>query len=974
MIRLLLHLTLIFCSNGVAQAQTVQKSFPADTARVRRYLHLAEEVMVSDPLKAQAYNDSALLISRKINEPKFIALSLTSIGTVHRMGGDFPEAHENFLQAISVSPPMSPWLRETYLEDGITLLRMSEHDSSMHTLERGLQLISEYPDRYTEASIYNMMGNVRRAQNQYNEALEAYIKSVKLFEESEDHKGLAQALSNIGNIHNLMGETDLAMTYAKRSLESAVAAGVRSSIAYSNALIGRIYRKQKKLDEALRSYQEAARIYREINFTRETGETLLSIGNIYFDKNDHRQALREYLTSLGVSKSIHDSLMMTHAYVSAASAQSYLGQFREARSYLDSTIAIAAKKRLPTQRMDAYQVMSEILEMEGNYKASKEYYIRFISLRDSLTEVQNREQAQEIEARFQSEKKDDAIRILNAENQLRETQQVYLVVFTLLLIAVAGVLYNRYKVKLKANEKLRELDQIKSRFFANISHEFRTPLSLILGPVESMIADTPDGERRENLLLLQRNARRLKLLINQLLDLSRIESGTMELRLEESDIAHTLNVIAGTFSSLAERKGILFNHCVMQSCNGCYDREKVDIIITNLLSNAFKFTQEGGTVTMKCTVEEGRLTVDVSDSGIGIPQESLPKIFDRFFQVDDSQTRTSEGSGIGLSLSKELAELHRGTLVASSQEGVGSSFRLSIPVTREFYPGMTIHKPISPLEEIVPSASAGLPLAKSDEEHKSLLLIAEDNPDMQAFLASILRTRFRLAFAQNGVEAFERAVATVPDLIISDWMMPEMDGRGLCAKIKTTDITSHIPVLMLTARADQPSKLEGLETGADDYLVKPFDSRELLVRIDNIVEQRRRLREIFSQHVVLEPKQVTLPSRDADFVARMMDLLEEKFADPGFDVEQMAEVMCMSRMQLHRKVKALSDQSPGEFIRRFRLERAKQFLSAQRLQVSEVCFQSGFNNVSTFSRAFRDYTGVTPTEYAATASQKAKML
>lgn len=249
-------------------------------------------------------------------------------------------------------------------------------------------------------------------------------------------------------------------------------------------------------------------------------------------------------------------------------------------------------------------------------------------------------------------------------------------------------------------------------------------------------------------------------------------------------------------------------------------------------------------------------------------------------------------------------------------------------------------------------------------------MIAEDNDDMQKFLVDLLKDSYRTISTFNGLEAYQRSQTVVPDLVISDWMMPVMDGRTLCEKLKTTNTTSHIPVLMLTARADQPSKLEGLETGADDYITKPFDNNELIVRIHNLIEQRKKLRQLFSREMVLQPKQISLPSRDAEFLSRLVSLLEEKYNDPEFSVEELSQEVAMSRMQLHRKVKALTDQSPGEFLRTFRLERAKQMLSGTGLQVSEVCYKTGFNNVSNFSKVFKEYTGVTPSEFMSAITEK----
>lgn len=978
---------------AVAQTNSPEKHYDSlykelkrsrsDTSTIKLYHLLAKQSAEDSPNRALLYEDSALTIARKINDPKYISKTLTNIGSHYRMISEFQKSYAHLLDAINVSPPSSPWLGQTYLEAGITLLRMSNTDSAMTYVTLGLDHIEKYPDKDLEASFYNLLGNIKRQENKYVEALDNYIKSVRLFEQQRNLRGLTQALSNVGNIHNLLGNPDRALDYAQQSLETAKAANVKSSIAYSYRLLGRIYRKQGKLDEALKAYNSTMELYRALGSKRDLGETQTSMGNIYFDKGQYDNALTEYLSALSNARSIDDTLSMSFAYLAAGNTYMELKRYKNAKAFLDTALILSTKKNIPTVRMDSYEVMSLMYEMLGDYKLSKLYYRKHISIRDSVTAIQNSRAAQEVATRYQSEKKDDAIRLLNAENELKATQiksknreRNYLLIFLALSVALAGIIYNRYKVKLKANQKLKELDEIKSRFFTNVSHEFRTPLSLIIGPLEEKLRLAQASEK-DDLQMMYRSAKRLQILINQLLDLSKLEAGSMELHLQEAELSSVIKLISGTFSSLAERKGLIYKQEIFQGpYKGCFDRDKLEKMLTNLLSNAFKFTPEGGLVNLKASINEGKLIIEVKDSGIGIPEEKLGLIFNRFYQIDDSITRSSEGSGIGLSLTKELAELHRGTLSASSREGIGSIFILALPVTRDAFRDLPVAASMVDEATIgnTPSSEYESQAAIDTDENKPLILVAEDNTDMQRFIYGLLKEKYRVVCVSNGKEAFDRAKAIVPDIVITDWMMPIMDGLTCCEKIKTTDATCHIPVLMLTARADQPSKLEGLETGADDYLVKPFSTHELGVRVHNLIEQRKKLRKIFSKEMILQPKEISLPSRDATFLTNLLALLEKNYADPDFSVEELSEEVHMSRMQLHRKLKALADQSPGEFLRRFRLERAKQLLSVDGLQVSEVCFKVGFNNVSHFSKAFRDFTGITPTEFIESVAVKNKML
>jgi signal transduction histidine kinase/DNA-binding response OmpR family regulator len=948
--------------------QSILKNTSADTSRINLYHKLADATLPEEGPVAIAYEDSALMIANRLGDVEHRAVTLTRIGALHRRMSDYTTAYPFFLQALNISPKGSKWLRSTYLEAGNTLLRMTQVDSSLHMLEHGLALEKEYPDENIRGALYNMMGNVRRVQNKYEDALSMYIEAIKLFEKQKNIAGLTQAQSNAGNIHNLLGNTEKALEYALQSLETAKESKVKSSIAYSNRLLGRIYRNINKPEDALRSYEDAIAMYREMKSIRDIGETRLGIGNIYYDLKKYHEAMRQYKEALRWTKSIPDTLLTTYIYVAAGMTQLTMKNYWAARRYTDSSIVMSTKKGLASLEMDSYHTMAEIFEAEGDYKNSMAFYKKYRSIRDSLTDIENKKAAAEVEARYQDEKKDDAIRILNAENELKATQQKYLIAFVVLLVIVALVLYNRYSVKQKANRKLRELDQIKSRFFTNVSHEFRTPLSLILGPLEEKLAKTNDQNDKETFLLMQRNASRLQNLINQLLDLSRIEAGSMELHLEEGDPVSALRLISGTFSSLAERKRITFTQEISNETPiGYFDRDKIEKIVTNLLSNAFKFTPEGGKVYFKATIVNDKLVVEVRDSGIGIAPEKIDFIFNRFYQTDDSITRVSEGSGIGLALTKELTELHRGTLTVSSVKDFGSVFTLTLPISRAAYNDLPIKEKkketITTLNDLQRHTEA----AFDENDTRPIVLIAEDNEDMRHFTAGLLKEHYRIVTAVNGKEALKQAQILVPDLVISDWMMPEMDGRTLCENLKIKDTTSHIPVLMLTARADQSSKLEGLETGADDYLVKPFHTQELVVRVQNLIEQRKRLRAIFSREMILKPKEISLPSRDAEFLSNVISILEKRYSDSSFGVEEFAQSANMSRMQLHRKLKALTDESPGDFLRHFRLERSRQFLSVPGTSVSDVCFKVGFNNVPNFSRAFKDEFGMTPTEFIQSA-------
>ncbi len=537
-------------------------------------------------------------------------------------------------------------------------------------------------------------------------------------------------------------------------------------------------------------------------------------------------------------------------------------------------------------------------------------------------------------------------------------------------------------------EKMHEIDKMKSHFFANISHEFRTPLTLILGPLEKFLSREVDQDK-PIYQAMQRNAKRLLNLVNQLLDLSKLEEGNMRLETRPAAIFAFLKAIVFSFTSLAERKQIQY-HFQYPTDNPVvyFDADKLEKIISNLLSNAFKFTPEGGNVTISVRLlpaKDQRLTspisindkqlpklktleLSVKDNGMGIPKDQLAKVFDRFYQTDNSHTGKPEGSGIGLALVRELVELHAGEIVVESESGEGTCFTVRLPLAvADLEETVIAENTLDKSQQSLASfEDGGYELRNSSEpvsEGVPLILIVEDNADIRHFIRENLHPEYKVIEAADGEAGYSLALEHIPDLILSDVMMPKMDGVELCRKLKEDKRTDHIPVILLTAKASGESKIEGLETGADDYIIKPFEASELLVRIKNLIEGRRKLRERFSREITLEPASISISSRDEKLLSHIKQIVEEHMSDPDFGLDSFCMQSGMSRSQLHRKLKALTDQSPGDFIRIMRLKRAAELLNNQVGSIGEVAFMVGFNDPSYFTKCFQKQFGRTPSEF-----------
>jgi signal transduction histidine kinase/DNA-binding response OmpR family regulator len=517
--------------------------------------------------------------------------------------------------------------------------------------------------------------------------------------------------------------------------------------------------------------------------------------------------------------------------------------------------------------------------------------------------------------------------------------------------------------------KLQALDVAKTNFFANISHEFRTPLTLILSPIQELIKENPEKGMYQ---IIHRNANRLLQLINQLLDLSKLEEGQMKVTLERTDLVKYFRTLTSSFSSLAESKEIGFEFSQTKlNAVGMIDKDKVEKIITNLLSNAFKFTEKGKSVKVKILYNLGSESIDIeiTDEGIGISKEKALRIFDRFYQVDDAHNRKFEGTGIGLALVKELVNVLEGTIKVESKENIGTSFFINLSIENLMIstenveiPSIKISRELSDNIEQTTIFKPQVNLPKSENEN--ILLVVDDNADIRAYIRAVFQNEYQVIEAINGKDGLLKATETTPNLIISDLMMPEMDGFEFCKHLKSEEKTSHIPVVMLTAKANMESKIEGLELGADDYLLKPFNASELEIRVKNLIEKQEKLRQYFTQKTInLKPTEVHVNSKEEIFLKKVKDIIEKNLADNQFSVEQFCLEMNMSQSQLVRKLKALTNLTANEFLRDFRLQRAEELLEKKSGTVSEIAFQVGFEHLSYFSKVFQEKFGKLPSEY-----------
>ena len=542
-------------------------------------------------------------------------------------------------------------------------------------------------------------------------------------------------------------------------------------------------------------------------------------------------------------------------------------------------------------------------------------------------------------------------------------QKMYIVLFSIILLLLIGIMVYIYRTILMKRRIEEEANKAKLQFFTNISHELRTPLTLIADPVNYIIHDDNlNSQQRSMLQIVQRNVLVLTQLVSEILDFRKVQNGKMELRLSDFNLAESMKQWIMLFSASAQKKHITISMDAPDTIMLRADQDKIERICYNLLSNALKYTSEGGEISLMAKEEGGRVMISVADNGCGISSDELPYIFDRFYQAKNA----GRGTGIGLAIVKAFTELHHGEVSATSIEGKGSTFTIYIPVRQK---GEVTNQPTEKIEQLVePSSAEEVPnqarhideLIQPYQTDKPEVLIIDDNIDIRTYLRSVLSEKYNVSEAADGKVGLELARKIVPDIVLSDIMMPVMDGLAFCQQLKTDKAISHIPVILLTARSLDEQRAEGYEHGADAYLSKPFSLRLLLSRIDNLIESRKKLNQTWSKGV--EDDEIGNISNEIDksFLKQLRKIIQENLADSDLSVEQIGDEIGLSRVQLYRKVKALTGYSPVEIVRKARLTRARHLLQTTERTVSEVAYAVGFSTPSYFSKCYKDEFGENP--------------
>lgn len=883
---------------------------------------------------------------------------------------------DSAFMALQLGLNLSEKLNDPYLRaKGLYLksrwyININKLDSAQQALDKALDIFEKLGFQYDAAACYRHFGSIYLRLGDFPKALDYGLKALRRNEQLRYNPGISSALSCVGNVYLRTKHLDEALSAFSRTLT--INKTIDSPFWIENSLlnIGAVYQKKKVFDSALLHYRKALKIARQLRDYNDVRVLLTNIGSALREIGKPDSSIFYLDKALIVARKY--GIHRAHLLNDIVETHLKLGNTAAAKNYALLAIKAAEREQNLNQLQYAWLVLSRTHEKMGDYRSAYNAMEKHGEIRDSIFNNEKMKVLNQLKIKYETEKKEQAIATLTHEKAAARFRRNTYLVSGILVAIILLLLFNWQRMKSRKNRELynkeRELEQMKTTFFSNISHEFRTPLTLILGPIQSLRDATENPHATRQLHTMEHNAQRLLSLIDQLLYLSKLESGNLELSPSRHDIVLLIRGTAMNFSSLAaSRKIDLTVNTPFHSLVMNFDKEKMETVFINLLSNAFKFTPDGGNIKIMVSIvkqeKSDELIVCVQDSGPGIGEKDTPHVFDRYYQGEEGQKSFRAGSGIGLAMVKELVQMHEGNIKIFTKPGEGTALEVSLPLGEDY-----VLQELPPQEDSAISgegnASEGeeIAVSLSADEGKPMVLVIEDNIDVLNYIKDVLHNEYNVISAADGAEGIAKALEEIPDLVISDVMMPKKDGYEVCNTLKQDERTSHIPLILLTARADHEDKLQGLRKKADEYLTKPFYPKELLLRAENLISSRKTMQEKYRKELALKPMGITVPSMEEAFLQRLMQVVEVQMADEGFTVVHLAKEIGLSRSQLHRKLHALTNQSALEFIRYYRLSRAMEMIQQHVGNIAEIGYKVGFGSPSYFSKLFLQQYGITPSQ------------
>lgn len=860
-----------------------------------------------------------------------------------------------------------------YTEMGRRTQGDSEYKTSLEFCQKALDIAEQAADTLEIMNILSTMGTNLRRLGAMGDASSYFYKTLSYHQSFSDKANFQAmktrliALNSIGNINKTLGNTETADSLFRLALIGSMEIDDKVGCAVNYANIGLNFEEKRQFDSAW-WYQRKAMEYNKVaNYRLGIAITHINYGKLYEKQGDYENAMREYQISMDSTKNMENRWQWLMSSTKWMQINIRNGNLDGVGENLDLAERYAKEIHSVTHQSDVARLKSLYFEAKGNQRAALEQFKVYKFFADSLRNSQSSNQIHNLQLQYERENSNREMADMQHDFEMRErNSKILFFLGTLaLLLTIAAIVFLAYALRMRTRSQraTKELDQMRSTFYTNITHEFRTPLTVILGIAEQLKQRKENNPEAET-IICQGNI--LLDMVNQLLDTAKIKSRADQSKWLHGDVVTFVGMGIVAYRDYATTKGIELNfNPESRTIAMDFVPEYFDKILRNLLSNALKHTTNGGTITVSVTQKNEKFFLTVSDTGNGIDPDDLPHIFEEFYQGKQSYNET--GTGIGLAFVQKMVESMKGTITAANRLEGGAEFCIALPVKQDLEIAEIWNQTKYPqnghfLPKIVENNDT------SDDEitdrSKPNILIIEDNADIRRYIASLLKNRYQVRFAVNGEEGIGKAKDFMPDLMITDLMMPVMDGYAVCRAIRESEILNHIPIIVITAKTTEEDKRTGLIAGADAYLYKPFNAVELTIRIEKLLEQRRVLREKYSKAMLDGVSEnVELSVNDRRFLDKTIAYVYDRISDTNLNGDELADKMCMSRSQLNRKIRSITGYSIAAYILHIRLEKAKRMLVPDETPIGEIAMRCGFEDSNYFSRVFRQVYKVTPSQY-----------
>ncbi len=855
-------------------------------------------------------------------------------------------------------------------EWGKALRNESRFEEALYVHSEGLRQAEKSQDTLEWVQALNNIGTDYRRMGMLDVAQDYHYRAWILSKECADtsfnaKKNRVVSLNGLGNIYMTLGNYERADSILRMALvgEQELNSVLGQAINYAN--LGSIFERREQIDSAWVYYRKSMALNLEAGSTLGISLCHTYFGSLYEKARQYDKATAEYEMAYRLMQESKDDWHALNSLIALAGINNTIGNDAKAMEYLGKAKQVAQSIKSPEHLAEIYTLYYQYYKRTGDYHTALEYYEQASAMQASVLDMEKVNRIQNtslnIERNRQEREMNEAKLKLEREQSDRQMDYAIFVLIVVVLLGTLGTFLYIQRIHRRNHLALKRLSALRESFFTNITHEFRTPLTVILG-LSHELRTSEEDEVKSKAETIERQGKGLLTLINQLLDISKIKSSVGNPDWHNGAITTHLAMIIETYRDYAHCRNIDLQFFSRETVEMDFVPDYINKVMNNLLSNAFKFTPEYGKVSVSVWRKNNRLMIDVSDTGQGMDEETLNHIFEPFYQgANDVQ---NIGTGVGLALVKQIVDAVDGSIAVESEVEKGTTFHICIPIHNDSKQRVT--NALEANTPLLPEIGPKLLDSEEVDDDQCRLLVIEDNRDIAAYIGTQFADHYAISYATNGNDGLEKARELVPDLIITDLMMPGMDGLEVCRQVRSNEITNHIPIIVVTAKITEEERIKGIEAGADAYLAKPFNADELRTRVEKLLDGRRLLREKFAQSMTTHQKDETQYNpADLRFLTKVSDVIYLQI-NRGKEVEvsQIASAMCMSSRQLYRKINALTNNTPTVYIQRIKIKKAKSLLDGDsQMSFGEIADRCGFSDYSNFVRTFKNAYGVTPTEY-----------